>query len=482
MQRRRLRLSYSSDEEEDQNQHQQRDDELLHQNPTVTHQPVTLSTPNPDHNPSQPDPVPISDEDFVDVSENLTPPSSPSSPPSVDLRPMETSDSPIGDVLLRMGLKLRGEWLESCLQGLQSASMHLVDLGGPFVLQVDEVVNISCPLRSRYQDTASGVKRCLKLSMTDGVQRVFGMEYRPIKCLEVLAPAGLKVAICNVHIRHGLLMLVPEALEVLGGVVEELDEARQCLVSEVNKPPRGKRTRTGVIPPLATRATLAAWPSSGASFVPSSNDISQRTPEEPTVPSGGLNAVPNPSPDFALDVQEMHINTVRINRGNVEYNSNSNTAPDVNDNPMVDEVEHPLILSGDHEVPFTYLASLSAKWAAMKEKAVSIQGKIKCFLTGVKGFQYKRRKKYELLCYVDDGSLISEILIDHNVVERGIGHSPEEGTMLVEMNKSSTLPIALEMNQGCPASDAWLLLRRLKSPVSSLTPERPPLDFVDISP
>ncbi|GLT61868.1 hypothetical protein SLA2020_345430 [Shorea laevis] len=576
MQRRRLRLSYSSDEEEDQNQHQQRDDELLHQNPTVTHQPVTLSTPNPDHNPSQPDPVPISDEDFVDVSENLTPPSSPSSPPSVDLRPMETSDSPIGDVLLRMGLKLRGEWLESCLQGLQSAvpgfssldnlekaklcfkqflfsdmnysgggvlpenveSMHLVDLGGPFVLQVDEVVNISCPLRSRYQDTASGVKRCLKLSMTDGVQRVFGMEYRPIKCLEVLAPAGLKVAICNVHIRHGLLMLVPEALEVLGGVVEELDEARQCLVSEVNKPPRGKRTRTGVIPPLATRATLAAWPSSGdddfvqhtttstlqpaaphlthergASFVPSSNDISQRTPEEPTVPSGGLNAVPNPSPDFALDVQEMHINTVRINRGNVEYNSNSNTAPDVNDNPMVDEVEHPLILSGDHEVPFTYLASLSAKWAAMKEKAVSIQGKIKCFLTGVKGFQYKRRKKYELLCYVDDGSLISEILIDHNVVERGIGHSPEEvtaaltasdmkvvngmketmkqfqiflvnfeGTMLVEMNKSSTLPIALEMNQGCPASDAWLLLRRLKSSVSSLTPERPPLDFVDISP
>lgn len=29
--------------------------------------------------------------------------------------------------------------------------------------------------------------------MTDGVQRVFGMEYRPIQALEVLAPAGLKV-------------------------------------------------------------------------------------------------------------------------------------------------------------------------------------------------------------------------------------------------------------------------------------------------
>lgn len=31
--------------------------------------------------------------------------------------------------------------------------------------------------------------------MTDGAQRVFGMEYRPIKDLKVLTPAGLKVFI-----------------------------------------------------------------------------------------------------------------------------------------------------------------------------------------------------------------------------------------------------------------------------------------------
>lgn len=57
------------------------------------------------------------------------------------------------------------------------------------------MVNISCPLRGRYQNAGPGIKRCLKLSMTDGVQRVFGMEYRPIKDLEVMAPAGLKVSI-----------------------------------------------------------------------------------------------------------------------------------------------------------------------------------------------------------------------------------------------------------------------------------------------
>lgn len=36
-------------------------------------------------------------------------------------------------------------------------------------------------------------------------------------------------------------MLVPEALEVLGGVVDELEAARERVVQEVNKPPRGKR-------------------------------------------------------------------------------------------------------------------------------------------------------------------------------------------------------------------------------------------------
>lgn len=36
-------------------------------------------------------------------------------------------------------------------------------------------------------------------------------------------------------------------------------------------------------------------------------------------------------------------------------------------------------------------------------------------MTGVKGFQFKHRATFELRVYVDDGSLISEILIDHNV-------------------------------------------------------------------
>jgi RecQ-mediated genome instability protein 1 len=60
--------------------------------------------------------------------------------------------------------------------------------------QVDEILNITCPLQNRYQEAPPGLKRCLKLSMTDGIQRVFGMEYRPIKALEVCASSGLKVS------------------------------------------------------------------------------------------------------------------------------------------------------------------------------------------------------------------------------------------------------------------------------------------------
>jgi hypothetical protein len=52
---------------------------------------------------------------------------------------------------------------------------------------------------------------------------------------------AFQVVIRNVHIRRGLLMLVPEVIKILGGVVDYLEAVHDRLVSEVNKPPRGKR-------------------------------------------------------------------------------------------------------------------------------------------------------------------------------------------------------------------------------------------------
>ncbi|CAI8619348.1 unnamed protein product [Vicia faba] len=731
--------------------------------------PPHTSTNQPQSSPNfPPEPVEISDDDFIDVPNDPIPPT----PPPVPEPP--ASDCPVNDFLRRLGFCLKRDSLADCLrelggsvngfQGFDVArkaklcfeqflfsdlnfcgsgvlppnveSMHLDVLPGPYVLQVDEILNISCPLKSRYQQAPPGLKRCLKLSMTDGNQRVFGMEYRPIKALEVCASSGFKVAISNVQVRHGLLMLVPETIQVLGGLVEELDAARNRLIDELNKPARGKRTRDGVLPPLSVRATLAAWPLSrvddpsnngstlhstdtvqannqgtGHNIPGTSNNLTEdssrmgaqtstsnsmphtvsnveqtnvnmrcqqgasvttgytthmgaqnatsnsiphmvsnvermnidtpgqrgariatehaspmdaenatsnsiphvvsnvqpnvepmnidtpgqrgaRIATEHASPMDAHNATSNSIPHMVSNVQPMNIdmqrgtnpvyhhnsmanrnssiaeemhtdtaNTFRENPvGNQSSHRNSNVAavhedtvhiassmtserfpvseivdtdrnrvPVVTDNTplngssstdfnyediLMDDVsDNPLILSGDPEVPFTYLASLSAKWAAMKEADSLVQGKIKCFLTGVKGFQYKKRTTYELQAYVDDGSLISEILIDHDVVQKGIGYSPVEvtaalsssdtnivqnmketmrkfqaflanfeGVMLVELNRKHSLPLALEMSQGCPKSDAWSLLRRLKSLPPAQALNHFPSDTIVLSP
>lgn len=142
--RRHLRLQSSSDEDD---------------GPVNAH-------PNPNPNPSSHH-VEVSDDEFVDVPDAFSPPSPPPIPSSVAARSTN-------EVLRRLGLSLRPEWLESCLSSLAGAvpgfetfdatakakmcfeefllsdmnhsgagvlpdnvcSMHKAELQGPFVLQV----------------------------------------------------------------------------------------------------------------------------------------------------------------------------------------------------------------------------------------------------------------------------------------------------------------------------------------------------------
>jgi hypothetical protein len=62
-----------------------------------------------------------------------------------------------------------------------------------FSYQVDEISDIGALLRERYHERGAGISGCLKLSMTDGVQRVVGIECQPIPALRNLFPAGMKV-------------------------------------------------------------------------------------------------------------------------------------------------------------------------------------------------------------------------------------------------------------------------------------------------
>ncbi|CAM6128297.1 unnamed protein product [Calypogeia fissa] len=239
---------------------------------------------------------------------------------------------PVEEILYNGGVRPRTEWLESCLSelavtqpgfaGLPAAtqaelcfgqflmadlnvsgaaslpqamhSIHNTELPGPFVLQVDEIINISDSLRGRYEERGAGPGRTLKLSMTDGVQRVFGLEYRPIGALHVFSPAGMKISLKNVCVKRGLLMLVPEVVEVLGGRVEHLESARLRAVQVINKPPRGRRTREGVVEPsLVEMATRAAWTANPEGSVASAGN--NHDPTGPAVSNNGPGTRPSNS-------------------------------------------------------------------------------------------------------------------------------------------------------------------------------------------
>ncbi|RZC75358.1 hypothetical protein C5167_050847 [Papaver somniferum] len=121
--------------------------------------------------------------------------------------------------------------------GVLPENIHTFDLShlpGPLVLQVNEVVDIS----GHPED------RRLLLTMTDGARYILGVETRPIKDLQVSAPAGFKVLIHKGSAFDGFLQLVLEGLELLGGMVEDLRAECKKSVEEVIKSPKGEIMQT----------------------------------------------------------------------------------------------------------------------------------------------------------------------------------------------------------------------------------------------
>ncbi|KAH7289947.1 hypothetical protein KP509_30G025100 [Ceratopteris richardii] len=242
-------------------------------------------------------------------------------------------------------------------------TLHGIEISGPFVLQVDEIVDIGAPIRQRYKERSATDSRCLKLSMTDGVQHIYGIEYRPIKALNVLSPAGFKVCVHNVNIRRGMLLLVPETIIVLGGQVEQLEAARQRAVQHVNKPPRGARNPRGAASQtLAESASMVAWAGHHTEGTSRESDCETN--------------------------QSMRAST-----------------------PGVQICE------------YTYLSLLKRRWASVQVGDSVAWGKIKCVLTGVKEFHFKDRDEFKLLVHVDDGSLITVVQIHHQSGCRAVARS-----------------------------------------------------------
>lgn len=68
---------------------------------------------------------------------------------------------------------------------------------------------------------------------------------------------------------------------------------------------------------------------------------------------------------------------IPVRRDNAVANTSSAIYRDAEEISMVDELEHHFILSRDNEIPFTYLASLSARFVAVEDETTVIRGKIK---------------------------------------------------------------------------------------------------------
>ncbi|KAJ8285428.1 hypothetical protein GJAV_G00026690, partial [Gymnothorax javanicus] len=121
------------------------------------------------------------------------------------------------------------------------------ELSGIFCVQMNSVLDISRPAYVQLQqrrgtdcsnDQVAAVTqatqrpweaspvRMLMLQLTDGVQDVEALEYKPVPTLNADLPPGTKLLLQGVlQCRLGVLLLTPDNVRVLGGAVEELQVA-----------------------------------------------------------------------------------------------------------------------------------------------------------------------------------------------------------------------------------------------------------------
>lgn len=125
-----------------------------------------------------------------------------------------------------------------------AVTMHGVTLPGPYLLQIDELVNVGAVVDERVDN---GVHRCLKLAMSDGAQPIYAVEKARLAELSTQSRAGIKIVVRHVLIRHGLMLLSPVSCAVLGGHVSAL----LALQRGVRETP-GVQAQGGVTPSVAS--------------------------------------------------------------------------------------------------------------------------------------------------------------------------------------------------------------------------------------
>ena len=98
------------------------------------------------------------------------------------------------------------------------AELHQAVLVGPHIVQVEHLWDMTITDEERRApDRLPAQKRMLKVHLTDGHQRVCGIEYARIPQLAENMALGTTLVLHNVTVRCGLLFLTPSCVQVAGG-------------------------------------------------------------------------------------------------------------------------------------------------------------------------------------------------------------------------------------------------------------------------
>lgn len=112
-------------------------------------------------------------------------------------------------------------------------------LQGKFALQINSAIDIGTPAYQQYQkllkvnlenveattnyEDKISSRRMMKLYLTDGVQEISAIEYKPMRNLTCDITPGLKVLIKGpIECRRGVLLLTEDKIDLLGGEVQEI--------------------------------------------------------------------------------------------------------------------------------------------------------------------------------------------------------------------------------------------------------------------
>ncbi|MCO5585696.1 hypothetical protein L7F22_039632 [Adiantum nelumboides] len=358
----------------------------------------------------------------------------------------------------------------------QIHTLHATELAGPFVLQVDEITDIGAPICQRYKERQALASRCLKLSMTDGVQRIYGIEYRPIRALNVLSPAGLKIAVAKASVQNLLaeddsdsgcedddipllanLWSFPGVLYTLrDSNVMDTPEFQMALFAYRSTERRvywmdansvflgGDLEKVVVHHVNIRRGLLLLVPETVIVLggqVERLEVARQRVVQHVNKPPRGSRSLRGATPQSLAEsascaawdnVQARQSTSQSSERLDESLRAPISGSPSARASAYQNREDS---ASGDtsnvsnrgaDNTGFTYLSLLKKQWASNQPGASNMHGKVKFVLTGVKEFQFKDREQFKLVVYIDDGSQIASVLIHNQVTQQLIGFSARQ--------------------------------------------------------